>query len=66
MFADDTNIDVADGNIVDGKLSSDLTKVHEWLVANNLALISSKSKFMAVGSYWQISNLNKSSGVDIS
>ena len=50
MFADDTNITVAEKSIelTELKLNSDLSKIHTWLLANKLALNVSKTEYMII------------------
>ena len=61
MYADDTHLTFASNNVVhlEGNMNADLTKITEWLMANNLTLNKSKTEFMLIGSRQRLSTFNR-------
>ena len=61
MYADDTHLTFASSDIVHlgENIKNDLTKISEWLMANNLTLNKSKTEFMLIGSRQRLNNFNR-------
>jgi len=60
MYADDTQIFSSsyDANKLVIKLNSDLARVRDWRIENKLQMHPSKSKFMFIGSSYNLNNRN--------
>ena len=60
MYTDDTHLTFASNNVahLERDLNEDLTKVNEWLIANNLTLNKSKTEFMLIGSRQRLQTFN--------
>ena len=58
MYADDTHLTFASNDVVhlEENINHDLTKITEWLTANNLTLNKSKTEFMLIGSRQRLNN----------
>ena len=61
MYADDTHLTFASNDVVhlEENINDDLTKITEWLTANNLTLNKSKTEFMLIGSRQRLSTFNR-------
>ena len=67
MYADDTHLTFASNDVVhlEENINDDLTKINEWLTANNLALNKSKTEFMLIGSRQRLNTFNRLSSFTI-
>ena len=61
MYADDTNLTFASNNVanLEENMNDDLSKITEWLTANNLPLNRSKTEFMSIGSRQRLNTFNR-------
>ena len=61
MYADDTHLIFASNNVVhlEENMNDDLTRITEWLTANNLTLSKSKTEFMQIGSRQRLNTFNR-------
>ena len=61
MYADDTHLTFASNDVVhlEENINDDLTKITEWLTANNLTLNKSKTEFMLIGSRQRLNTFNR-------
>ena len=61
MYADDTHLTFASNDVVhlEENMNDDLTRITEWLTANNLTLSKSKTEFMQIGSRQRLNTFNR-------
>ena len=61
MYADDTHLTFASNDVVhlEENMDDDLTRITEWLTANNLTLSKSKTEFMQIGSRQRLNTFNR-------
>ena len=61
MYADDTHLTFASNNVVhlEENINHDLTKITEWLTANNFTLNKSKTEFTLIGSRQRLNTFNR-------
>ena len=59
-YADDTSptLSAYDPTTLEEKLNKDLDEAHKWLKSNKLTLNVKKTKYMIIGSHYQLRNLN--------
>ena len=61
IYADDTHLTFASNDVafLEENMNDDLTKITEWLSANNITLNKSKTKFMLIGSRQRLNTFNR-------
>ena len=61
MYADDTHLTFASNDVVhlEENINDDLTKITEWLTANNLTLNKSKTEAMLIDSRQRLNTFNR-------
>jgi len=61
MYADDTHLTFASNDVahLEENMNDDLTKITEWLTANNVTLNKSKTEFMLIGSRQRLNTFNR-------
>ena len=67
MYAYDTHLTFASNDVVhlEENINDDLTKITEWLTANNLTLNKSKTEFTLIGSRQRLNAFNRLSSFTI-
>ena len=67
MYADDTSLTLSayDPATLEEKLNKDLDEVQKWLKSNKLTLNVKKTKYMIIGSHYQLRNLNDDLNVTV-
>ena len=67
MYADDTSLTLStyDPTTREEKLKKDLDEVQKWLKSNKLTLNVKKTKYMIIGSHYQLRNLNDDLNVTV-
>jgi hypothetical protein len=67
MFADDTTLTASGKSIqlIESKINCDLINIKEWLLANKLSLILTKTEYLVIGSPFNLNNLTSESNIMI-
>ena len=67
LFADDTNVTVADRDIyvIENLLNEDLEQMSKWLTSNKLSLNLTKTEFMLIGSLKRLKEIDRNPDIRI-
>jgi hypothetical protein len=68
LYADDTNLTVCSNNInnLQAILNSDLSNIHQWIVANKLTLNVGKTEYMIIVTRQKLKNFSSEMNINIS